>query len=119
MMKSVASVLLILALVSTLTGCIPGAGQQQTVKIDPVWAPDGERVAFSSNEDGNWEIYVVDLDTNEVKRLTNTSANEVAPSWSPDGTRITFSSDRSDNWEIYTMNVDGTDVRQLTVTAEE
>ncbi len=118
-MKFVAPALLLMTLALTLSGCIPGAGQQQTVKIDPVWSPDGKKVSFASNQDGNWEIYVVDLETKEVRRLTDTSANEVAPSWSPDGGRISFSSDRSGKWEIYTMKIDGTEVQQLTVTAAE
>jgi TolB protein len=57
------------------------------------------------------------LETAEVKKLTDSSANEASPSWSPDGTRILFCSDRSGKWEIYMMKIDGTEVRQLTTTA--
>lgn len=118
-MRSFAPALMVLALALSLSGCIPGAGQEKVVKIDPVWSPDGKKVAFTSNQDGKWSIYVIDLNTNEVKQLTDSSASEIAPSWSPDGSRIVFSSDRSGEWEIYTMNADGTEVRQLTVTAGE
>ena len=111
------SALLLLALALSLSGCLPGAGEERVVKIDPVWSPDGTKVAFSSNQDGKWNIYVIDLKAEIVQKLTDGSANEIAPSWSPDGSRIVFSSDRSGKWEIHTMKADGTDVRQLTVTA--
>lgn|GEM_PF-2989727 len=116
-MRLFASALLLLALALGLSGCLPGVGEQKVVKIDPVWSPDGTKVAFDSNQGGKWNIYIIDLRTDVVKRLTDGSANAVSPSWSPDGSRIVFSSDRSGKWEIYTMKADGTDVQQLTVTA--
>lgn len=106
--------LLLLALVTVMSGCLPGAGEQEIFKVDPTWSPDGTKVAFASNQDGDWNIYVIDLATDEVKRLTGDSANDVAPAWSPDGNQISFSSDRNGDWEIYVMRADGTDVKPLT-----
>jgi len=113
-MRFFVAILLLLALALALGGCLPGVGEQKVLKIDPVWSPDGTKVAFTSNEGGNWNIYLIDLETDEVRRLTDGSANEASPSWSPDGSRIVFSSDQSGEWEIYTMKADGTEVRQLT-----
>ncbi len=60
----------------------------------PVWSPDGNRIAFNSHRDGNFEIYVVDADGSDIERLTNHGAADMRPVWSPDGTMIAFYSDR-------------------------
>jgi len=72
------------------------------------------RIAFSTERDGNWEIYAMNADGSGVTRLTNNSADDSSPSWSPDGRRIAFISDRDRNVEIYAMNADGSDVARLT-----
>jgi Tol biopolymer transport system component len=83
----------------------------------PAWSPDGKRIAFESNHDGNDQIYVMDSDGRNIQRLTNNNANDISPVWSPDGTRIAFSSDRDGNSEIYVMNANGSNQTRLTKTA--
>jgi Tol biopolymer transport system component len=68
----------------------------------------------SSNKDGNWEIYLVQPGTGEVKRLTDHKANDLEPVWAPDGKRIAFISDRQDGTNVWTMAADGADLQQLT-----
>ena len=82
----------------------------------PAWSPDGARIAFVSDRDGNDEIYVMNADGSGVRRLTNNSANDRYwyPAWSPDGARIAFTSSRDGNEDIYVMNADGSGVRRLT-----
>jgi Tol biopolymer transport system component len=80
----------------------------------PAWSPDGARIAFYSERDGNAEIYVMNADGSAVTRLTSTSADEGYPAWSPDGRTISFDSDRTGNFDIFAMNADGSNVRPLT-----
>jgi Tol biopolymer transport system component len=59
---------------------------------DPAWSPDGTRIAFASNRDGNYDIYSMTVDGNDVQQLTRTDANEAEPAWSPDGKMIAYAS---------------------------
>ena len=72
------------------------------------------RIAFSSDRDGNFEIYVMNPDGTGVTRVTNNTALDDFPSLSPDGTKIAFESNRNGNVEIYVMNYDGTNPTRLT-----
>ena len=69
------------------------------------------QIVFSSHRDGNWEIYVMDTDGKNLRRLTNNPLDEWEPSWSPDGKRIAFtaSEDRvvDQHPQIYVMDADG------------
>jgi tricorn protease-like protein len=66
-----------------------------------------DRIAFLSDRDGNYEIYVMDADGSNQMNLTDNPAYDWEPAWSPDGTRIAFASQRDGNWEIYVMGADG------------
>ncbi len=48
----------------------------------PAWSPDGNHIAFTSNRDGNFELYVMDSDGAAVRRLTNLRGTDSEPSWS-------------------------------------
>ncbi len=77
------------------------------------------KIAFTSDRDGNTEIYVMNADGTGVTRLTNNALADDEPAWSPDGTRIAFRSQRDGNTEIYAMNADGTGQTNLTNNAAE
>jgi Tol biopolymer transport system component len=72
------------------------------------------KIAFTSNRDGNYEIYVMNADGSEQTNLTNHPAGDANPCWSPDGKRIAFVSDRDGDLELYVMNADGSGQRRLT-----
>jgi Tol biopolymer transport system component len=80
---------------------------------NPEASPDGKKVAFMSHRDGNWEIYMIDLDSGTVERLTNNGASDGLPIWSPDGRTIAFASDQSGEWAVWAMNPDGSNQRML------
>lgn len=91
-------------------------GCNSSPRITPSPAPprlEGQ-IAFQSTRDGNRELYVMQADGTNVRRLTNHPADDITPAWSPDGSQIAFSSNRTGNFEIYLMNGDGSNVRQLT-----
>jgi serine/threonine-protein kinase len=78
------------------------------------WSPDGSLVTYTSDRDGNWDIYRMLPDGSDNQRLTDDTAQDGWPAWTPDGQHILFSSDRTGNWEIFIMDADGGNVRQLT-----
>ena len=61
----------------------------------PTWSPDGRLFAFTSNRDGNFEIYVRRVEGGQEVNVTNNPADDVQPAFSPDGTSIAFVSTRS------------------------
>ncbi len=80
----------------------------------PTWAPDGERFAFTSTYQGNQEVYVGRLGSDERLRLTEDAATDAHPAWSPDGKTIAFATSRWGNFEIALMDPDGNNLRRLT-----
>ncbi|PWH14203.1 MAG: hypothetical protein DDG58_12975 [Ardenticatenia bacterium] len=82
----------------------------------PAPSPDGSKIAFMSltrEGAGNYEIYIMNSDGQNIVRLTNNSANDGLPTWSPDGSTIAFVSDRDGTWGIWAMNPDGSNQRKL------
>jgi dipeptidyl aminopeptidase/acylaminoacyl peptidase len=72
------------------------------------------KIAFHTNRDGNFAIYVMDADGSDPTRLTNNDVPELRARWSSDGTKIAFMSLRDGNNEIYVMNANGSNQTWLT-----
>jgi Tol biopolymer transport system component len=85
-----------------------------TTPIEIPFLSGGGRIAFASERDGTLDIYVMDVDTGNMTRLTHTPAHDSGPAWSPDGTKIAFMSEQDGNHDIYVMDSDGSNVTRLT-----
>ena len=69
---------------------------------------------FSSNREGRLQIYLRDMNTGDITRLTVSNGDDTLPSWSPDGSRIAFTSNRDGNQEVYIMDANGANPVNLT-----
>ncbi|MBM3240104.1 hypothetical protein FJZ31_27785 [Candidatus Poribacteria bacterium] len=104
-----------------ILGDIDSEAENFTMETMPAWSPNGGQLAFSSNEDGNGEIWLM---TNvaevlqggkpNLTQLTQNEWEDSSPMWSPDGTKIAFQSNRYGNWDIFGINIDGSQEEQLT-----
>ena len=105
-----------------------GTGREPFLELQagyaPFLSPDGSKVAFLSEREGNQEIYVMNSDGTGVTNLTQNSgddtfyhgsrANLFIDPWSPDGTMIAFASERTGNRDIYVIHEDGTGLTDVT-----
>ena len=83
--------------------------------LNPVWSPDGTRLAVTSEDaNGYIGVEVINADGTNRVRLNNNLGIDYRPSWSPDGQKIAFTSMQDGNAEIYVMNADGTNQVRLT-----
>ena len=98
----------------TRNASIPGWGLVAQWGPGLAWSPDGRTIAFTSDRDGNVEVYVMNADGSGQKRLTRKPADDQFGAWSPDGRTIAFTSDRDGNVEVYVMNADGSGQQRLT-----
>ena len=72
------------------------------------------KIVFSSERDGDSEIYLMNQDGTGLTRLTYDPATDSLPYCSPDGSRIVFSSDRAAKKQLYLIDIDGSNVTRLT-----
>ncbi len=72
-----------------------------------------KKIIMSFAQEGNSDIYTMDIKTRVVEKLTDHPSIDTSPSYSPDGSYITFNSDRSGFQQIYTMKSDGTNVKRI------
>jgi TolB protein len=85
-----------------LVGNFPG------MTFAPRFSPDGQRVIMSLlRDDGNSNIFTMDLRSRTTTRLTNSNSIDTSPSYSPDGSQVVFTSDRGGRAQIYVMGADG------------
>lgn len=85
-----------------LVGNFPG------MTFAPRFSPDGQKVVMSLlRDDGNSNIFAMDLRSRTTTRLTDSASIDTSPSYSPDGSQVVFTSDRGGRAQIYVMSADG------------
>src|SRR5918994_1840923 len=73
--------------------CAPGAADRAGAVVP---GTNGE-IAFTTNRDGDYEIFAMNADGTGQTRLTKNTADDTRPAWSPDGTKVAFTSNRNGN----------------------
>jgi TolB protein len=96
------------------TGSRQEVGKFPGMTFAPRFSPDGQRVIMSLQQEGNANLYTMDLRTHQTTRLTDDAAIDTSPSYSPDGSQIAFESDRGGSQQIYVMGADGSAPKRIT-----
>ena len=75
--------------------------------VMPSLSPDGRTIAFASNRQGNWNIYLIDAEGGQARQVTDDSSHELHPSFSPDGSQMVYSrlGPVSQRWEMWLVDV--------------
>lgn len=78
-----------------LTGATPPTQltDDESRNVSPAISPDGQRIAFISDRDGDRDLYVMDIGGGAVQKLLDTQVDEFTPAWTPDGTALIVASD--------------------------
>src|SRR5438067_807881 len=83
--------------------------------VDPIWSPDGKRIAYANFHSGRSEIFAINVVGTGETQLTTEGGFPGA--WSPDGTRIAFANNSDGDDDIFILNLDGSGVTRLTDNA--
>jgi Tol biopolymer transport system component len=77
--------------------------------VMPSFSPDGTRIAFCSNRNGNWDVYVMSMSGGQALQVSSDPSHELHPTWSPDGKKLAFCrlGETSGRWEMWVMDVGG------------
>jgi Tol biopolymer transport system component len=71
----------------------------------PHWSPDGKQIAFDSDRNGSWDVFLMNADGTNVRDVTPTAANEHVTDWSPDGLTLLVTSDANGNSDLYRVSL--------------
>jgi len=81
----------------------------------PAFSPDGRKLVVTlSDADGNLDIYTLDINSRQTRRITTHRAIDTEGSWSPDGSTIYYTSDRSGGPQIYRVSANGGSAERVT-----
>lgn len=109
-MKSLLRSLTVIIILSSFASVVNAAAD-----IAGVYSPDGSQIAFVSDREGGYEIYIIDSDGANPRNLSFNKGQDLWPSWSPDGTTIAYSHGAGSRGKryVYLINADGTGKMRL------
>lgn len=84
------------------------------IDVSPSFSPDGEDMAFVSKRSGTPQIYMQNLDSGSVKRLTYQGKYNTSPSWSPNGMKVAYAGLADTRFEIYVVDLKTGEAERLT-----
>jgi TolB protein len=87
----------------------------RSIAILPRWSPQGDMICYSSYKDGMGpRLYVKELFSNKVKRISHREGLNVGGAWTPDGKAIALALSQGDNVDLFTIDLDGKIIQRLT-----
>lgn len=86
---------------------------RNALSLGASWGPDGRHLTYASYVDGFPNIYILDLQTGQRRRLTANMSTNITPAFSPDGSLIAYASGQGRDMEIYVMTNIGSDERAV------
>ena len=86
----------------------------KTEDYNPIWSPDGKQILFISDQGGYFDLYFMDADGANIRKVFKTKALRRDPTWAPDGKQIAYAQGEEPNQEIYIAAIDGTSIEKLT-----
>ena len=103
---------------------------QASYEANPVWSPDGKKIAFASDRNGNFDLFIMSANGGVAQRLTSHSASEIPSAFTPDGQYVLFSASIQDPassalfpsgamTELYKVPVNGGQTEQVLATPAE
>lgn len=96
------------------TGDFRDLTQDHADSFWPAWSPDGNAIAYTSNLEGDYDLWMITVPGGKKTRLTRSPDYDGEPSWSPDGREIVFVSNRTGHRELWVASADGKRQWQLT-----
>lgn len=87
-----------------------------STNLHAVYSPDRTRIAFSSNRNGTFDLWLMEADGSALTRVTSDSGSETEPVFTPDGKRLVYTASTAGQTQIASIGVDGTDPQELTAT---
>ncbi len=87
------------------------------IDVSPSFSPDGKNMAFVSNRSGTPQIFVQNMDSGSVKRLTYQGKYNTSPAWSPTGKKIAYAGLSGSRYQIFVIDAGGGEADQLTNSA--
>lgn len=85
-----------------------------TVNAYASFHPHGRRLVYQSDALGRWQLFTINIDGGNPRRLIDSPGNDITPVHSPDGKSIAFVSERDGNREVYICDADGANQRNIT-----